>query len=253
MLELNSVTRRFGGLYALNNVDMSVAAGQVTGLIGPNGAGKTTLINCISGLDHPTSGQITFRDHPIQRADPHEITRLGVARTYQNIRLFAEMTAEENLFIGQHGRGNSTFLGSLVFSPGYRGEQRQFRQRAGSLLERFNLQHARRQPSGNLPYGDQRRLEIARALATDPTLILLDEPTAGMNPQETHTVGEQIIQLREDGLTVLVIEHDMELIAQVCDVVYVLSFGEIIAYGTPEEVKNNPVVIEAYLGTGDDE
>jgi len=252
MLELTNVTRRFGGLAALSDVNMHVEAGQVTGLIGPNGAGKTTLINCISGLDHPTSGKIRFQGTPIEDAPPHEITRLGVARTYQNIRLFDEMTAEQNLLIGQHGRGRSTFLGSLVFSSGYRAEQRQFQQRAQDLLERFKLTHIRTQVSGNLPYGDQRRLEIARALATDPQLILLDEPTAGMNPQETHLVGEQIVQLRQDGLTVLVIEHDMELISQVCDVVYVLSFGQIIAHGKPEQVKSNPTVIEAYLGTDDD-
>lgn len=253
MLELNNVSRQFGGLRALNNVNMTVEAGKVTGLIGPNGAGKTTLINCISGLDHPTSGSITFKGNPIEQANPHEITRMGVARTYQNIRLFGDMTAQENLLIGQHGRGKSTFLGALVYTPNFRKEEALFQERADTLLDRFNLLHAKSQMAGNLPYGDQRRLEMARALATDPALILLDEPTAGMNPRETRELGEQIIRLRKDGLTVLVIEHDMELIGQVCDVVYVLSFGEIIAFGTPDEVKKNPLVIEAYLGQEDDE
>ncbi len=248
MLELKNVSRQFGGLMALSSVNMFVAEGLVTGLIGPNGAGKTTLINCISGLDHPTGGTITFCGDPIHNAQPHEITRRGIARTYQNIRLFGDMTARENLLIGQHGEGHSTFLGSLVFSPGYRTEQKHFHDTATTLLERFNLMDVAEQRAGNLPYGDQRRLEMARALATNPSLVLLDEPTAGMNPRETRELGEQIIRLREEKLTVLVIEHDMELIGQVCDVVYVLNFGQIIAHGTPDTVKRNPVVIEAYLG-----
>ncbi len=253
MLELAHVTRQFGGLLALSDVNMTVEPGKVTGLIGPNGAGKTTLINCISGLDHPTEGTITFAGEPIHNAKPHTITRAGIARTYQNIRLFGEMTTQQNLLIGQHGRGKSTYLGALVWSPGFRAEEQAFLQRADDLLARFNLTHAKGQLAGNLPYGDQRRLEMARALATDPQLILLDEPTAGMNPRETRELGEQIIRLRDEGLTVLVIEHDMELIGQVCDVVYVLSFGQIIAYGTPDEVKANPTVIEAYLGQEDED
>ncbi|MEM6528826.1 MAG: ATP-binding cassette domain-containing protein, partial [Chloroflexota bacterium] len=180
MLELKDVTRQFGGLRALGDVNMTVAEGLVTGLIGPNGAGKTTLINCISGLDHPTAGSITFKGHAIENEKPHAITRMGIARTYQNIRLFGDMTAQENLLIGQHGRGSATFLGSLVFAPGYRQEETLFRERAGQLLERFALSEVAALPAGNLPYGDQRRLEMARALATAPSLVLLDEPTAGM-------------------------------------------------------------------------
>lgn len=252
-LELRQVSRYFGGLQALNEVVMSIPKNQVVGLIGPNGAGKTTLINNISGLDHPTSGTIHFEGTDISHAPPHRISRLGIARTYQNIRLFGEMTALENLLIGQHGRGHSTILDSLIFSPRYRQEERQLKDNAQQLLERFHLEEVAQVQAGNLPYGDQRRLEMARALATNPHMMLLDEPTAGMNPIETQELGQQIIRLREDGLTVLVIEHDMSLIHQVCDSVYVLNFGQIIAHGTPDEIKNNPLVIEAYLGQEESE
>ncbi len=238
----------FGGLQALQAVDMLVPANRVVGLIGPNGAGKTTLINNISGLDHPSSGLIRFQQQEIHRLPPHRITALGIARTYQNIRLFGEMTALENLLISQHGRGRATMLDALVFSARFRREERYLREMAHHLLERFGLTGVAHMRAGNLPYGDQRRLEMARALATQPQLMLLDEPTAGMNPIETEQLGEQIIRLRADGLTVLVIEHDMSLIHQVCDEVYVLNFGQIIAHGTPDEIKNNPLVIEAYLG-----
>jgi branched-chain amino acid transport system ATP-binding protein len=248
MLELKQVSRQFGGLQALSQVNMLIPKNKVVGLIGPNGAGKTTLINNISGLDHPTSGTICFDGHDIHRATPHRITRLGIARTYQNIRLFGEMTAFENLLIGQHGLGRSSIIDSLIFSPRYRREIHTQKEAALALLRRFNLESVADTLAATLPYGDQRRLEMARALATNPQLILLDEPTAGMNPIETEQLGQQIIRLRADGLTVLVIEHDMSLIHQVCDEVYVLNFGQIIAHGTPVEIKDNPVVIEAYLG-----
>lgn len=253
LLELKQVTRRFGGLLALNGVEMVVPEGQIVGLIGPNGAGKTTLINNISGLDHPTEGEIFFDKQPIHAAAPHEIARLGVARTYQNIRLFGESTPHENLLIAQHSRGKASLLEAIsVLGPRYRKEERALRERADDLLERFGLWDVRRLQAGNLPYGDQRRLEMARAIATQPRLILLDEPTAGMNPTETRALGEQIIRLREDGITVLVIEHDMSLIRQVCDTVYVLNFGQMIAHGTPDEIRENETVIEAYLGRDDD-
>jgi ABC-type branched-subunit amino acid transport system ATPase component len=252
MLELEKVSRLFGGLQALRDVDLTVPQGQVVGLIGPNGAGKTTLINIISGLDHPTSGAVMFKGHALQAAPPHRITRLGIARTYQNIRLFGEMTALENLLISQHGRGNATLLDALVFSPRYRAEERRLRAAALDLLDRFGLVRVAHTPAGALPYGDQRRLEMARALGTNPALVLLDEPTAGMNPVETEQLGEQIIRLRAEGLTVLVIEHDMALIHQVCDTLYVLNFGQIIAHGTPQAIKNDPLVIEAYLGRDDE-
>lgn len=248
MLELNHVTRMFGGLAALDGVNMRLAEGRVTGLIGPNGAGKTTLINCITGLDHPNSGEIHFNGVAIAQKPPHQIARLGMSRTYQNIRLFQDMSVLENLRVAQHRLGHSTLLHSLLQLPQHRAEGQQQQQRAMALLERFKLTDKAEVMAGNLPYGDQRRLEMARALATDPLLVLLDEPTAGMNPVETHELGEQILRMRAEGLTLLVVEHDMSLIAQVCDEIYVLNFGQIIAQGSHSEIKNNPLVIEAYLG-----
>ncbi len=252
MLTLTNVSRQFGGLAALTNVNMTVPAGKITGLIGPNGAGKTTLINNISGLDHPTSGGITFAGADISKAPPHRIAQLGIARTYQNIRLFGEMTALENLLISQHKRGSATAFEAMIFAPRYRREERRLRETAMHLLDRFNLTHVAQTRAGALPYGDQRRLEMARALGTDPKLILLDEPTAGMNPVETHELGEQILRLNADGITVLVIEHDMSLISQVCEGIYVLNFGQIIAHGLYAQLREDQRVIEAYLGEDDD-
>jgi len=251
MLELLHVTRQFGGLTALNDVSLNVPAGRVVGLIGPNGAGKTTLINQISGLDHPTSGGINFAGQPIQGAPPHVIARMGIARTYQNIRLFGQMSALQNLLIGQHMQGRGSLLGAIFFSAAYRAEEKRLHLRARELLDRFGLGYAADSPAASLPYGDQRRLELARAIATQPRLLLLDEPTAGMNPSETHALGEHVLALRAEGLTVLVIEHDMPFIHQVCDEIYVLNFGQIIAHGAPDEIKHNPLVIEAYLGHED--
>lgn len=248
LLRLDSVARYFGGLAALDDVNMTVPQGKVVGLIGPNGAGKTTTINNITGLDHPTKGEIWFAGEPIHNAPPHRITRLGIARTYQNIRLFGQMTTHENLLIGQHKRGDATLVESLFMLPRHWTQERALKQRADDLLDRFELREVAKVQAGNLPYGDQRRLEIARALATNPSLLLLDEPTAGMNPTETKAVGEQILKLRDEGITVLVIEHDMSLIQQVCDEVYVLNFGRMLTHGTPTEVRQDARVIEAYLG-----
>ncbi|MBK8135212.1 MAG: ABC transporter ATP-binding protein [Chloroflexi bacterium] len=251
MLRLFAVARRFGGLQALSDVNLDVTRGKIVGLIGPNGAGKTTLINSISGLDHPSAGTITFLGEDITYSQPHRITRLGIARTYQNIRLFGNMSALQNLLIGQHIQSRGSLLGSILLTPGHFREERRLRERAHALLDRFGLTADASTPASSLPYGDQRRLELARAIATQPQLLLLDEPTAGMNPTETRALGEQILRLRDEGLTVLVIEHDMTFIHQVCDEIYVLNFGQIIAHGEPEAIKANPAVIEAYLGQDD--
>lgn len=251
MLRLERVSRHFGGLTALNAVSMKAETGQVTGLIGPNGAGKTTLINNISGLDHPSEGSILFLDVPVHRKAAHQITALGMSRTYQNIRLFAEMTPLENLIIAQHHHGKSTLLHALLQLPSHRREEKYMREKALHLLETYGLADVRHEVAANLSYGDQRRLEMARALATNPKMVLLDEPTAGMNAVETEQLGQKIIEMRETGIAVLVVEHDMSLISQVCDVVYVLNFGQILTMGTPAEVKSNPEVIEAYLGRDD--
>lgn len=251
MLELKAVSRQFGGLSALSGVSLRVPPQRIVGLIGPNGAGKTTLINVISGLDQPTSGQIHFGGLPLHNAPPHRVTRAGIARTYQNIRLFGQMTALQNLLVAQHIIGRAGVLESVVFAPRFLREERRLRERGMALLARFGLADKAHLLAGTLSYGDQRRLEMARALAVNPKLVLLDEPTAGMNPTETAALGEQILRLREEGIAVLVIEHDMALIHQVCDELYVLNFGQIIAYGDPDSIRQNEQVIEAYLGRDD--
>jgi branched-chain amino acid transport system ATP-binding protein len=248
MLKLSNVSRHFGGLAAVNDVSFDVESGQVVGLIGPNGAGKTTLLNLISGLDQATSGEIQFDGQFIQKLPPHKINQLGIARTYQNIRLFAEMSVRENIIVGMHTQGKAGLVSATLMTPAYRAEEKHLREQADILAARLGLDLFADSPADALSYGDQRRVEIARALATHPKLILLDEPTAGMNAAETARLGELILSLRDEGLTVLVIEHDMTFISQVCDRVIVLNFGEVIASGTVQEIKANPLVIEAYLG-----
>ena len=251
MLKLNHLSRHFGGLAAVNQVSLEVQKGQIVGLIGPNGAGKTTLLNLISGLDKPSNGSIELNGHPIHHLPPHTINRLGIARTYQNIRLFAEMSVVENILAGMHNQGKTNLFSAMFMLPAYRSEERRLRLQAHNLLERLGLNGGKITRSAqaiSLSYGDQRRVEIARALATQPQLLLLDEPTAGMNAIETSRLGDLILSLREEGLTVLVIEHDMAFSAQICDQVVVLNFGERIAGGTVEQIKANPLVIDAYLG-----
>ncbi len=249
MLKLNQVSRQFGGLTAVNRVSFEMEPNQIVGLIGPNGAGKTTLLNLISGLDQPTHGQIHFKNQRIDKLPPHRVNQLGIARTYQNIRLFSEMSVLENLIVGLHTQGKANLLSAALMLPGYRAEEKRLRQDAEALSERLGLAAFNNAPADSLSYGDQRRVEIARALATDPELLLLDEPTAGMNATETARLGDLILSLRDDGQTIFVIEHDMAFISQVCDRVIVLNFGEVIAEGTTEEIKANPLVVEAYLGT----
>jgi branched-chain amino acid transport system ATP-binding protein len=252
VLEASGVTMRFGGLLAVNDVNLTVREGEIVGLIGPNGAGKTTFFNCLTGLYKPTGGQVRFSGTPLP-PKPRAVVRAGMARTFQNIRLFANMTALENVMVGRYCRTSAGALTSVLHGPKFRREEAATRARAQELLEFVGLGRSAEHLARNMPYGDQRRLEIARALATDPKLILLDEPTAGMNPQETRQASDLIFKIRDSGLSVVVIEHDMRFIFNLCDRVLCLVQGSALIEGTPEEVQSDPRVIEAYIGTGEDD
>ena len=252
ILEARGVIMRFGGLTAVNNVDLTVHRGEIVGLIGPNGAGKTTFFNCLTGLYKPTEGQVTF-DGAILPPKPRAVVIAGMARTFQNIRLFNNMTALENVMVGRYCRTSAAALTSVLRGPKFRREEAETRAKAQELLDFVGLGRTSEHLARNMPYGDQRRLEIARALATDPQLLLLDEPTAGMNPQETKQTMELIFKIRESGIAVVVIEHDMRFIFGLCDRVLCLVRGETLVEGTPTEVQSDPRVIEAYIGTGDDD
>jgi branched-chain amino acid transport system ATP-binding protein len=252
LLEASGVTMRFGGLLAVNDVNLTVREGEIVGLIGPNGAGKTTFFNCLTGLYKPTAGVVRFAGQPLQ-PKPRAVVRAGMARTFQNIRLFANMTALENVMVGRYCRTSSGALTSVLHGPKYRREEQATRDRAQELLEFVGLGKSTDHLARNMPYGDQRRLEVARALATDPKLILLDEPTAGMNPLETRQASDLIFRIRDSGLSVVVIEHDMRFIFNLCDRVLCLVRGEALIEGTPEQVQSDPRVIEAYIGTGDED
>ncbi len=247
LLEAHEVVKQFGGLTAVNKVDLTVNDNEIVGLIGPNGAGKTTFFNCLTGMDVPTAGQVRYRGRVLS-GRPYDITAMGLARTFQNIRLFPNMTALENVLVGRHPRTRAGVFASIGHGPRYRREERESDQRARELLEFVGLRRVADTLAKNLPYGDQRRLEIARALATDPGLLLLDEPTAGMNPQETRAAMELVRRIRANGLAVVVIEHDMRFIFNLCDRVAVLVQGSKLIEGTPEEVQADPRVVEAYLG-----
>ncbi|MCW3159250.1 ABC transporter ATP-binding protein [Micropruina sonneratiae] len=250
ILAARSVTMRFGGLVAVDNVDFTVHSGEIVGLIGPNGAGKTTFFNCLTGLYKPTSGEVRFSGQVLP-PKPRSVVVAGMARTFQNIRLFPNMTALENVMVGRYCRTSAMALTSILRGPKYRREEEATRARAVELLDYVGMKGQGGHLARNLPYGDQRRLEIARALATDPKLLLLDEPTAGMNPQETRQAEELIFKIRDSGLAIVVIEHDMRFIFNLCDRVLCLVRGKTLIEGTAAEVQSDPRVIEAYIGSPD--
>ena len=253
VLEISGLTMDFGGIKALDNLELRVSKGEIAALIGPNGAGKTTFFNCLTGIYTPTAGSMHLypddhAKHRLNKLKPNQITKCGLARTFQNIRLFPKMTVLENVMIGHHCLSRAKILGAIFRDKHTRLEEKRIVEKSYNLLQKLGLSHMVNEFAANLPYGAQRKLEIARALATRPSLLLLDEPAAGMNPKETAELNNFICTLRDTGLSILLIEHDMKLVMELSNHIFVMDYGKKIAEGSPEEIRNNPAVIKAYLG-----